>query len=140
MSSEAERPEGAFEDRYFEVADGLQLHYRDYPGPADKPPLLCLHGLTRNARDWGGFAERYSPSHRVLALEFRGRGGSDHDPVPSRYVPITYARDVIEMLDKLMPKSQIVLAQKPERKRSWWQDMGRRLRGTWRPDPTRGLR
>ena len=27
---------------------------------AAKPPLLCLHGLTRNARDFADFAERYS--------------------------------------------------------------------------------
>jgi pimeloyl-ACP methyl ester carboxylesterase len=90
-----------FEDRYFTVGDGLTLHYRDYPGASDKPPLLCLHGLTRNARDWADFAERYSPRFRVLALDFRGRGGSEYDPVPARYNPLTYARDVIELLDQL---------------------------------------
>ena len=90
-----------YEDRYFAVRDGLRLHYRDYSGSAEKPPLLCLHGLTRNARDWADFAERYSPAHRVLALDFRGRGASDYDPVPTRYTPLTYAADVIEMLDQL---------------------------------------
>ena len=90
-----------FEDRYFTVRDGLRLHYREYPGAADKPPLLCLHGLTRNARDWAEFADRYSPGHRVLALDFRGRAGSDYDPVPARYIAPTYAADVIEMLDQL---------------------------------------
>jgi pimeloyl-ACP methyl ester carboxylesterase len=92
---------GRYEDRYYTVRDGLKLHYRDYVGAADKPPLLCLHGLTRNARDWADFGERYSPGHRVLALEFRGRGDSDYDPVPARYNPMTYAADVIEMLDQL---------------------------------------
>ena len=90
-----------YEDRYFAVRDGLRLHYRDYSGSAEKPPLLCLHGLTRNARDWADFAERYSPAHRVLALDFRGRGASDYDPVSTRYTPLTYAADVIEMLDQL---------------------------------------
>lgn len=90
-----------FEDRYFSVRDGLTLHYRDYAGADDKPPLLCLHGLTRNARDWTDFAERYSPEHRVLALDFRGRAASDYDPDPSRYLPPVYAADVIEMLDQL---------------------------------------
>lgn len=90
-----------FEDRFVTVSDGLRLHYREYPGSNDGPPLLCLHGLTRNARDWEAFAERYSPSHRVLALEFRGRGESDYDPVPARYLPTSYAGDVIEILDKL---------------------------------------
>ena len=101
MSVDASSRGGRFEDRYFIVRDGLTLHYRDYPGASDKPPLLCLHGLTRNARDWADFAERYSPRFRVLALDFRGRGGSDYDPVPARYNPLTYARDVIELLDQL---------------------------------------
>lgn len=92
---------GRYEDHYVTVRDGLRLHYRDYAGAADKPPILCLHGLTRNSRDWTEFAERYSPGFRVLALEFRGRGGSDYDPIPQRYNPLTYAGDVIELLDQL---------------------------------------
>ena len=90
-----------FEDRYFVVRDGLRLHFRDYPGDESKPPILCLHGLTRNCRDYAEFAERYSPRFRVLALDCRGRAESDYDPIPSRYLPITYAADVIEMLDQL---------------------------------------
>ena len=90
-----------YADRYFSVRDGLRLHYRDYPGAADKPPLLCLPGLTRNARDFAEFAERYSPSFRVIALDFRGRGASDYDPLPARYTPLTYAADVVELLDEL---------------------------------------
>ncbi len=89
------------EDRYYTVRDGLKLHYRDYAGTKDRPPLLCLHGLTRNARDWDEFARRHSPNFRVLVLEFRGRGLSEYDPDPTRYNPLTYAGDVIELLDQL---------------------------------------
>jgi hypothetical protein len=39
-----------YDDRYFTVGDGLKLHYRDYPGSADRPPILCLPGLTRTQR------------------------------------------------------------------------------------------
>jgi pimeloyl-ACP methyl ester carboxylesterase len=101
MSSKDLRASPQDQDRYFMVRDGLRLHYRDYPGDGDGPPLLCLHGLTRNSRDWTEFAELYSPRYRVLALDFRGRGGSDYDPVAARYTPLTYASDVIEMLDQL---------------------------------------
>jgi pimeloyl-ACP methyl ester carboxylesterase len=94
-------PAGRYADSYLTVPDGLRLHYRDYPGAADKPPLLCLPGLTRNARDFADFAERYSPRFRVIALDFRGRAASDYDPVPARYNPVTYAGDVIELLDQL---------------------------------------
>jgi pimeloyl-ACP methyl ester carboxylesterase len=92
---------GRYEDKYLTVRDGLKLHYRDYPGSADRPPLLCLHGLTRNARDFADLAERHSPRFRVLALDFRGRGSSDYDPQPMRYTPLTYAADVVELLDRL---------------------------------------
>jgi pimeloyl-ACP methyl ester carboxylesterase len=88
-------------DAYFTGSDGLRLHYRDYPGSPERPPLLCLPGLTRNARDFAALAERHSPQFRVIALDFRGRGASDHDPAPARYNPLTYARDVIELLDGL---------------------------------------
>ena len=37
----------------------------------------------------------------MLALDFRGRGGSDYDPLPERYTPRTYAGDVIELLGEL---------------------------------------
>ena len=98
-----------YRDQYLTVADGLRLHYRDYRGSADKPPILCLHGLTRNARDFAEFADRYSPGWRVLALDFRGRGSSDYDPVPARYTPLSYAADVIQLLDVLnIPEAVLV--------------------------------
>lgn len=90
-----------FREGYFTVSDGLRLHYREYPGAGDKPPLLCLPGLTRNVRDFAGFAEIYSPRFRVLVLEFRGRGESDYDPIGARYNPLTYAADTVQLLDHL---------------------------------------
>ena len=92
----------SFADGYYPVRDGLKLHYRDYPGAAGNAPLLCLPGLTRNVRDFAEFAERYSPRFRVLVLEFRGRGDSARDPLPARYNPLTYAGDVIELLDRAL--------------------------------------
>jgi pimeloyl-ACP methyl ester carboxylesterase len=38
----------------------------------------------------------------VIALDFRGRGLSDYDPLPARYHPLTYAGDVLLLLDDLM--------------------------------------
>lgn len=102
MTFEVTVSQAQFRDEYLTVADGLRLHYRDYPAKTDKPPFLCLHGLTRNARDFADFSERYSPGRRILALDFRGRGSSDYDPLSARYNPLTYAGDVIQLLDKLM--------------------------------------
>lgn len=90
----------SFADRTWRSADGLQLHARDYaaaPGPA-RLPVICIHGLTRNARDFEDLAPRLAAAgRRVLALDVRGRGGSDRDPNPMNYQPATYAQDVVAL-------------------------------------------
>ena len=91
----------SWDDRYWTSRDGLKLHYRDYAGPSDRPPVLCLHGLTRNGRDFESLAARLAGNWRVLTVDFRGRGGSEYDPQPRRYVPPTYAADILQLLDKL---------------------------------------
>lgn len=101
MNEDSGEAEARYRDGYLVVSDGLRLHYRDYPGNPAKAPLLCLHGLTRNGRDFADFAERYSPGRRVIALDFRGRGLSDDDPLPGRYNPLVYAGDVIQLLGQL---------------------------------------
>jgi len=90
-----------YASHYFTNRDGLSIHYRDYPGDSSRPPLLCLPGLTRNARDFAELADRYSPRFRVIAPDFRGRGLSEYDPDASRYTAPTYAHDMIELLDQL---------------------------------------
>ena len=90
-----------WEDKYWTSHDGLKLHYRDYAGPSDRPPLLMLHGLTRNSRDFEDVAARYAGDWRVIAVDFRGRGMSAWDPDSSHYAPTTYAADVIQLLDEL---------------------------------------
>ena len=47
----------SYENRYWWSKDGLRLHARDYSGSDALPPILCLPGLTRNARDFEGLAE-----------------------------------------------------------------------------------
>src|SRR3546814_9574936 len=59
----------AYQDRYWSSADGLKLHFRDYPGRDDRPPVLCLHGLTRNARDFAGLAQHLAGEWRVRSEE-----------------------------------------------------------------------
>ena len=109
MNTDEAATKTRFRDGFVTVADGLRLHYRDYPGVGDKAPLLCLHGLTRNSRDFDELAQRYSPDRRVIALDFRGRGLSDYDPLPARYTPLTYAGDVIQLLDALKVSEAIFL-------------------------------
>ena len=93
----------AYEDGSWTSADGLSLYYRDYPGPDgyDGPPVLCLHGLTRNSRDFADLAEHISQTRRVIVPEMRGRGQSDYAPESATYNPLQYVADVEKLLGEL---------------------------------------
>ena len=86
----------AYENLYWWSNDGLRLHARDYAGQngpggeAAWPPILCLPGLTRNARDFDALAARLAGRWRVIALDFRGRAESAYAKDPMSYVPLTY--------------------------------------------------
>ena len=88
-----------FKDCYWSSRDGLKLHYRDYPGREDRPPVLCLPGLTRNARDFGELAEHLCGEWRVLCPDMRGRGDSAYAKDSARYNPMQYVDDVALMLE-----------------------------------------
>lgn len=94
---------------YYQSADGLNLFYRDFGGQNDGTPIICLPGLTRNSRDFEDLANRLSDRRRVLTVDFRGRGYSDHDPVWQNYHPGTYIDDVWTLLGTLdIPKIAVV--------------------------------
>ncbi|MCE2841313.1 MAG: alpha/beta fold hydrolase [Novosphingobium sp.] len=89
-----------FTDGYWTSRDGLQLHYRDYPGRADRPPVLCLPGLTRNARDFEELAQRLAGEWRVICVELRGRGDSAYAKDSATYNPLQYLEDLGELFDQ----------------------------------------
>lgn len=91
----------SFTDFFWTSHEGLPLHARDYApaGDAQKLPVICIHGLTRNARDFEDLAPRIAATgRRVLAVDVRGRGQSARDPNPMNYHPGTYAADVVSLL------------------------------------------
>jgi pimeloyl-ACP methyl ester carboxylesterase len=91
-----------FQDFFFHTADGLSLYARDYPGPTeDSEVVLCLHGLTRNSRDFHELAGLLTQDFRVIVPEQRGRGRSDYDTDTSRYTVMQYVEDMRRLLDDL---------------------------------------
>jgi pimeloyl-ACP methyl ester carboxylesterase len=88
----------AFQEKFFDSRDGLRLHYRDYSGDPRKTPVLCLHGLTRNCRDFEKLAQRIAPARRVITPDQRGRGKSQHDPNWLNYHPGVYVDDMWTLL------------------------------------------
>jgi len=88
-----------FTEHRYTSKDGLSLYYREY-GQAGEV-IICLPGLTRNSKDFHDLATRLSGRYRILCLDLRGRGQSDHDPKWRHYHPGTYVRDTWKLLDEL---------------------------------------
>ncbi|PKP97297.1 MAG: alpha/beta hydrolase [Alphaproteobacteria bacterium HGW-Alphaproteobacteria-13] len=65
------------------------------------PPILCMPGLSRNARDFEALVPHVAARRKVIAVEFRGRGESAYAKDPMTYVPLTYVQDVVALLDEL---------------------------------------
>lgn len=92
----------SFKDYFFQTTDGLRLYARDYPGPdANAPVLLCLHGLTRNSKDFASLAEALASDFRVVVPEQRGRGLSDYAEDVSRYSLLQYVEDMQGLIVEL---------------------------------------
>jgi pimeloyl-ACP methyl ester carboxylesterase len=101
-----------YAERRWVSHDGLSLFARDYPGAGGEVrlPVICLHGLTRNSKDFEELAPRLaSAGRRILVPDVRGRGLSGRDPNPANYTPKTYARDILGLMDTLgLPRAVFV--------------------------------
>ncbi|MEL6238510.1 MAG: alpha/beta hydrolase [Pseudomonadota bacterium] len=99
----------SYEDKRWKSADGLELYYRDYAAVdaaesdgGQRLPVICLHGLTRNSRDFADLAEHIAgQGRRVIVPEMRGRGLSDYAADSSTYNPAQYVVDVELLLSEL---------------------------------------
>lgn len=96
-----------YSEHHYQSKDGLSLYYRDY-GSGDEV-ILCLHGLTRNSKDFHKLALHLSKDYRVISMDIRGRGQSQWNKRASRYNPGQYVRDVWTLLDQLQLQQVIVM-------------------------------
>ena len=84
---------------YRSADDRLDLYARVYDG--DGPPLLLMHGLTRNSSDFEPLAAYLAPDYQLIIPDQRGRGKSEYDPEPQNYLPQIYAGDMFALLEGL---------------------------------------
>jgi pimeloyl-ACP methyl ester carboxylesterase len=63
-----------------------------------KPPVICVHGLTRNSRDFDRLAESLATQHHVFCPDIVGRGQSDNLADPSLYGYPQYCADMTVMI------------------------------------------
>lgn len=88
-------------DIQYRSDDGLNLYAKQW-GPDDaSQTVLCLHGLTRNHKDFEPMVKALGGNRRYIAWDTRGRGRSDRDADPAHYRNDIYARDVVTLLDHL---------------------------------------
>jgi pimeloyl-ACP methyl ester carboxylesterase len=81
--------------------DNRNLVFYDFGSPMAKETVVCVHGLTRNARDFDLLAETLARegNRRVLALSMAGRGESDRFADPMHYHYGSYVQDCLAVLD-----------------------------------------
>lgn len=71
-------------------------------GDAGNPRvLLCVHGLSRQGRDFDALARELSTHYQVICPDVVGRGESDWLADPKGYQVFTYACDMVVLLQQL---------------------------------------
>lgn len=75
--------------------------YMDWDGPADRPAALCVHGLTRNSRDFDFLAAELARTRRVVAADIVGRGESDWMQNSSTYDYPNYVSDMAMLINNM---------------------------------------
>ncbi len=67
-------------------------------GDPEAPPVVCVHGLTRQGRDFDRLAEALAGDFRVICPDLPGRGRSDWLSDPNLYQPLTYVTALSHLL------------------------------------------
>lgn len=99
-------------ERRIRARDGLALHVKDWTGDSEiaAPGILCLSGLTRNSKDFSRIASHLaSAGHRVIAMDYRGRGRSERAADAMTYTPQVYLDDIKTVLTVLNAHHVIAL-------------------------------
>ena len=98
-----------YTEHHYRSRDGLSLYYRQYGDTSNNKVILCVHGLTRNSKDFHKLAEHLCGQYRVISVDVRGRGQSDRDPRPFHYNPGQYVKDAWTLLDQLQLSNVTVI-------------------------------
>jgi pimeloyl-ACP methyl ester carboxylesterase len=116
--------------RHFPSLDSSGFHRVAYTewGAAQNPHVVvCVHGLTRNSRDFDDLAAGLASDCRVVCMDVVGRGRSDWLPDKSDYGFALYQSDAAALLAHVAARSGGVLAGLA----GWLQRLGRPRRIDW---------
>ena len=83
-------------------AKGLhRIAYLEWGDPRNRDALVCVHGLTRTARDFDELARALCGRFRVVCPDLAGRGDSDRLSDPALYALPQYVSDMVTLIARL---------------------------------------
>ena len=83
-------------------AKGLhRMAYWEWGDPANPNVVVCVHGLSRQGRDFDTLARDLCGEYRVVCPDVVGRGRSDWLADPMGYAVPTYVADMVTLLARL---------------------------------------
>ncbi|MFF2409677.1 alpha/beta fold hydrolase [Streptomyces sp. NPDC058092] len=89
------------------VRDGVRVSCRDRGGSG--PPVLLLHGLAGHAGEWDTVARELSTRYRVVAVDQRGHGASEHRPRDLSRA--AHVADVVAVIERLQLRRPVLIGQ-----------------------------
>jgi pimeloyl-ACP methyl ester carboxylesterase len=90
--------------KHVQCLDTRGLHrmaYWEWGDPANQRVLVCVHGLSRQGRDFDTLAQALSGHYRVVCPDVVGRGQSDWLADPMGYQIPAYVADMVTLLARL---------------------------------------
>jgi len=97
--------------------DGIELNV-DAQGPADAPVVAFLHGVSGSSATYGWLPPVITDGRRILLIDLRGHGESDH--APGTYVLERYGADVAEILRQVAGRPAVVVGHSLGGSTAWW--------------------
>ena len=78
-----------------------RLHYTDWGDAANPRVVICVHGLTRQCRDFDALATALQNDLRVICVSIAGRGKSDWLPNADDYSYPQYMADMTALIARV---------------------------------------
>jgi pimeloyl-ACP methyl ester carboxylesterase len=94
--------------KHLQCLNGRSLHrmaYWEWGDPANDSVLVCVHGLTRQGRDFDTLARTLIDRYRVVCPDVAGRGQSDWLRDPMGYGLPLYVSDMVALLARLSART-----------------------------------
>jgi pimeloyl-ACP methyl ester carboxylesterase len=78
-----------------------RMHYVEWGDAGAESLVICVHGLTRNCRDFDFLAQALLPEFRVVCPDVAGRGRSDWLPAQEDYAYPQYCADMTALIARV---------------------------------------